>query len=723
MSDFSGMATVYNVLCNDGRTIKPGAFDHQDGQVVPLVWRHSHDKITNVIGHGTLSVSQDPPGMRITGTFNTTKEGRQAKQLVDSRDVTNLSIWANEILEHSVYGSKREVEGGTIREVSLVLSGANPGAKIDDVIRHSADPFDLDNVIFDGVIIHTGIDIEVDEAETEEETEEPTTPIQHTDETIRDVLQTLNPDQERLFDYFLVKGGTGEDPVADSEGEDENAPSISDVFETLSHEQKTTLYYLVGSILPDEEPEEEPEEEPVQHAEETVQDVVDSLDDDQAAFFELVMSHAAAGTTAKPSTKINNRSVEDVFNSLSEKQARALVYLLSDDGAEPEEQIQQGDLTMTRNIFEANDASPNADNTLSHEAVQNVILTAAQRKATSLRELFEQADIEIAHSVTNIDYMFPDAAPVTPGGPEFFSRPMEWVEKVLGATKNRPFSRIKSWYSDLTPDAARAKGYVTGDQKAEEVVAVMKRTTTPQTIYKLQKLDRDDVLDITDFDIIVWLKTEMRLMLREELARAILIGDGRLVSDDYKIQETNIRSILNDDAVYTITHWYNDVGNEQALSAFTDAELIDLIDDIALSMIQYRGSGSPTFYCQPEVLTRFLLVRDTQGRRLHANVQDLAASLRVSNVMEIPVMADLATTGAVDPTGLPAGTYNISHLGIIVNLADYVIGLDRGGQTTFFDDFDLNFNKHEYLYETRLSGALIHPKSAIAVNLVTAKTA
>lgn len=721
MTDFSGMATVYGVLCNDGRVIKPGSFDHQDGQVVPIVWRHSHDKITNVIGHGTLSVNQEPPGMRITGTFNTTKEGRQAKQLVDSRDITNLSIWANEILEHAVYGSKREVEKGTIREVSLVISGANPGAKIDDYIRHSDDPLQFDEYVVDGILIHTDLEIvpvedvaEVDNEVTQRETDNEET-IQHTDESIRDVLNTLNPDQERLFDYMLSVAATGEPPaeIDDPAAELAPAPSVSEVYETLSHEQQQTLFYLVGTVAPATTEEEEPEidpEETVQHEDAAIQNL--------AAFMEATES----GEDIPEG--LADFNFEEEYAKLSDAEQLRLATLVEsmEDEGEESDNIQQGDQKMTRNIFEA-DTAPNEDNVLSHEAVQGILLHAANRKATSLRQLFEEADIEIAHSITDIDNMFPDAKAVTPGGPEFLSRPMEWVEAVLGKVKTRPFSRIKSWYSDLTPDAARAKGYVTGDQKAEEVVAVLKRTTTPQTIYKLQKLDRDDVLDITDFDIVVWLKTEMRLMLREELARAILIGDGRLVSDDYKIDETNVRSILNDSAVYTITHWYHDSGNEQALSAFTDAELIDLIDDIALSMVDYRGSGSPTFYCQPEVLTRFLLVRDTQGRRLHTNVQDLAAALRVSNVMEIPVMADLATTGLVDPTGLPAGTYNISHLGVIVNLNDYVIGMDRGGQTSFFSDFDLNYNKHEYLYETRLSGALIHPKSAIAVNLVTAKTA
>lgn len=385
------------------------------------------------------------------------------------------------------------------------------------------------------------------------------------------------------------------------------------------------------------------------------------------------------------------------------------------------------------NIFEQQGQVHEEENVLTHQAVHGALTFAAERRVGSLREVFNSNDIHLAHnishSITDIDNMFPDAKAVTPGGPEFYSRPMEWVEKVLGGTNKRPFSRIKSWYTDLTPDAARAKGYVTAALKVEEVIAVLKRTTTPQTIYKLQKLDRDDILDITDFDVVVWLKGEMRLMLREELAGAILISDRRSAGAD-KIVETNVRPIYNDSDVFTVKFRHNDVGNEQALSAFTDAELIDLIDGIASQMRNYRGAGSPTFYCSPEVKSAFMLIRDADNHRLHPTTAVLAAALGVKDVVEVPVMSNFSTAGVVDPSGtdqagaaIPAGTYTLAHLGVIVNLSDYVVGMDRGGQTSFFDDFDIDYNKYTYLYETRLSGALIHPMSAIAVDLVTAKTA
>ena len=379
----------------------------------------------------------------------------------------------------------------------------------------------------------------------------------------------------------------------------------------------------------------------------------------------------------------------------------------------------------THNIFEDDDNVEDAG-VLSHEQVRAVLRSAIDVRASSLRDAFADAEISISslqHSITDIDNMFPDAQPVDAGGPQLWSRPVEWVELVLNACKTRPFARIKSQYADITGADARAKGYVTGAAKVEEVIAVLKRVTTPQTIYKLQKLDRDDMIDITDFDVVTWLKGEMRLMLREELGRAILISDGRANTGADAIITTNVRPIYNDDAVYTINKPYNDVGNLGDLVDFTAAETTALIDYIAAARAEYRGTGSPVFYCQPEVLTKLLLVRDADNRRIHRSQADLADALRVSKIIEIPPMSGMEDTGVVDPPDLPAGTYDIATLGIVVNLTDYVIGADRGGQTAFFDDFDLDYNKYSYLYETRVSGALVNPKSAITIKLVTAKTA
>ncbi len=375
------------------------------------------------------------------------------------------------------------------------------------------------------------------------------------------------------------------------------------------------------------------------------------------------------------------------------------------------------------NIFEPADGDEEEKNTLSHEKATNIFTTAVTQRAGSLRDAFKASDDVLAHSITDLDFLFPDARKVESGGPQWYSRPMEWVEKVLGATKPRPFSRIKSMYADLTGADARAKGYVTGNQKVEEVITVLKRVTVPQTIYKLQKLDRDDIIDVTDFNVVVWLKTEMRMMLREELARAILITDGRNDTGDDAILSANIRPIYSDDPVYTIDGIWNDVANEKAFSTFTAAETVAMVDWIASQRQYYRGSGSPVFYIQPEVLSQMLLVRDTDNRRIHRTESELASALRVSSIVEVPPMSALSRAGEVNPPGLPAGTYTIETLGLVVNLNDYVIGQDRGGKTAFFDDFDLDFNKYTYLYETRLSGAMVNPKAAISIENVTAKTA
>ena len=642
--DFSGIATAYDVLCQDGRIIKNGAFDHQTGQIVPMVWRHGHDDIRNVVGHAQLSVNPAPPGMRITATFNETDEGRRAKLLVRNKDIKHLSIWANQLTEKEKISNGvgiREVEKGTIREVSLVLAGKNPGAHIDDVVRHSDDPLDPDTIIEDGVIIHTEYSIDLFEEKKKEDPDKKKTKAKIThedDRTVATVVASLTSEQQRLFNVILHSAVTGEKPPPGKpNAKDGTGPTVMEVFKTLSEEQKTTLYYMAGELS-------------------------------------------------------------------------------------QEEDLSQGetDPMPKHNIFEEEGED---EEVLVHENIVKALNIAKDTRAGSLREVFAAHEIVLSHSITDLDNMFPDAQDVKAGGPQFFSRPMEWVERVLGACKTRPFARIKSQYADITGADARAKGYVTAAEKVEEVIAVLKRVTTPQTIYKLQKLDRDDIIDITDFDVVMWLKGEMRTMLREELARAILISDGRNDTGADAILKANVRPIYNDDAVYTINKLWNDVSTEKILSLFTATETIVLIDYIADARKDYRGSGSPTFYCQPEVLAKLLLVRDKDDRRLHPTNASLAEALRVSSIVEIPPMSAMSRAGIVDPPGVPSGTYTIATLGVIINLGDYVIGADKGGQTAFFDDFDLDYNKYTYLYETRVSGALVNPKAAMAIELVTAKTA
>lgn len=663
--DFSGLATAYDVPCGDGRLIQKGAFDHQEGDTVPIVWRHGHDDIRNVLGHAMLSVNGDPSGMRVKARFNQSKEGQRAKQLVQDQDIKALSIWANELIEHEKK-DVRAVEKGRIREVSLVLTGMNPGALIDDVVRHSDDPMNPNFVEQDGVIIHTDYEIELDVEEEEEE---------------------------------VVEEEVTEEPPKEEETE-----------EVIVHEDE----------------------------DETVGDIYESLDEGQTKLFAVILHAAAKGEKVPPngSTEKGGPTLKEVFDTLTEEQTTTLYYMAGEVVSQ-EEVVSQGDTTMpeTHNIFEES-VDKDKDLVLAHENVSAAIASASKGRASSLREVFMQHEVSISslhllaqadptflqHSITNIANFFPESKAVSPGGPQYYGREQGWVPGVLSGVRHVPWSRLKSNYADLTGADARAKGYVTGAQKVEEVIVALQRETTPQTIYKLQKLDRDNIVDITEFNVVAWLKTEMRMMLQEEVARAILIGDGRSAGAD-KIVETNVRPIYNDDPVYTISRIFNDVGSEDDFANFTAAEFIILVDYIAESFDDYRGAGSPVFYCQQSLLTKLLTVRDTDSHRLHVNKADLADQLGVSAIVPVPVMNAMERTGEVDPTGLPTGTYDIATLGVIVNLRDYSVGQDRGGEVNFFDDFDIDYNKYTYLYETRMSGALTNPKSAIAIELVTAKTA
>jgi len=697
--DFSGIATAYEVLCDDGRVIRDNAFGHQEGETVPIVWRHRHGDITNILGQIDLTRNEGSPlGVRGNAKFSNTKEGRQAKELVHDGTIEGLSIWANEIVEEvgrfelaPGVVALRSVTGGVIREVSLVPHGQNPGARIDEVIRHSEDPLDPDSFVHDGLIIHSGIPIEIDlEDEDEEKVEEG----------------------EEELEEELESGDAAEEEVSEDEEEAE-----SDEEETLSHED------------------------------ETISDVLATLTEEQREAVDVVLHSALNGEIPPNSEGEDGGDGKDlgaIFDTLTEKQKDVVEYLAGtlaedddesedgDESEEPEESISQGDTEMPKNYNPFENTGQERD-PVAHENVMNILQSAKAHRAHSLREVFSEKEVGddvIRHSITDVDYMFPDARAVQPGGPQFFAdRDMSWVRIVLNGVRPRPFSRIKSWYANISGADARAKGFVAGNTKVEEVIAVLKRTTVPQTIYKLQKLDRDDVLDITDFNVIVWLKAEMRMMLEEELARAILISDGRNDTGDDAILKANVRPVYNDDDVYTQKVTYSVPAGEQDWSAFDDAEILAMVDMISASLSYYRGAGGPTLFCQPALISKMLLVRDTTTRRIHDTLESLAAAMRVSKIVEIPVMAGLEDS-IVDPTGvnqlgeaIAAGTYDVATMGVILNLKDYVIGADNGGQTSFFDDFDLNLNKLEYLYETRVSGALVNPKSAIAIRLVTAKTA
>ena len=557
--DFSGWATRNNIKCSDGRTIRKNAFKDNDGQTVPLVWNHSHNDPTNVLGHALLE-NRDQ-GVYAYCTFNNSELGQTAKELVEHGDVTSLSIYANKLQQNG-----GDVIHGAIREVSLVLAGANPGAYIDSVMIHGEES-DEEAVIF------TGENISLSHAENK-----------------------LQPEEKLEEEKTMA-----------------NEKTLQDVFDELTEEQKNVVYALIGQALED------------------------------------------AGVNG-----------ED-----------------------------KGDDEMKQNVFDNDEM--NSGNVLSHSDMMDIISDA--KRYGSMKDSF------LAHTqnygIENVDFLFPDPETLDVP-PTFVQRDMTWVQKVMSGVHHTPFSRIKSLFADITADEARAKGYIKGNLKKEEVFTLLKRTTTPTTIYKKQKMDRDDVVDITDFDVIAWLKKEMRLMLDEEIARAILVGDGRLSSSDDKINETNVRPILTDEDLYTvkanITVASNATGSEKA-KAF--------IDEVIRSRKDYKGSGNPTLFTTEDMVTECLLLEDSMGHKLYKSEAELATTLRVKEIVTVEVMEGIKDKNSHDVAG------------IIVNLADYNVGADKGGAVNMFDDFDIDYNQQKYLIETRCSGALIKPYSAIALAFVT----
>lgn len=573
--DFSGWATKNNIKCSDGRTILKDAFKQHDGQTVPLVWNHQHNESANVLGHAVLENRDE--GVYAYCTFNDTEAGKNAKLLVEHGDVTALSIYANQLKQK---GSN--VMHGTIREVSLVLAGANPGAFIDSVIRHG-------EFCEDEAVIYTG--------------EELT--LQHADDP---------------SDKADKKDKKGDDEV------DNNEKTIQDVFDTLNEEQKNVVYALIGQALEDK-------------------------------------------SMAQSAIEENENNIEE-------------------DGGEQE---------MKHNVFEGRETENNND-VLSHDAMETILKDA--KRYGSLKESF-LAHAE-SYGIKDIEWLFPDAKNVNMP-PDFIKRDDSYVQKVMRGVHHVPFSRIKSMHADITADEARAKGYMKGKRKKEEVFTLLKRTTTPTTIYKKQKLDRDDVVDITDFDVVAWLKMEMRMMLDEEIARAILVGDGRLADSDDKINETCIRPISKDDDLYCVK-----APVSVAAAATEDDIAKAFIKTVIKSRKEYKGSGSPTLFTTEDVITNCLLLEDKNGRVIYDTVDKLATALRVKEIVAVEVMEGAKTK--VETVEKPL-------MAILVNLVDYYVGADKGGAINMFDDFDIDYNQQKYLMETRCSGALVKPYSAVAVAL------
>lgn len=610
--DFSGYATKADLKCSDGRTITAEAFKEMDGTQVPLVWQHGHDDVKNVLGHVILEAR--PDGVYCNGFFNDTDSGEHSKKLVKHGDVKALSIFANSLLEKS-----KRVLHGKIREVSLVISGANPGAFIDYVrVAHSDDPNDFtlaDDMAYIsfGIPLEHGVDLDAPDAAASTDT---STSVAH---------------------------------AKDSADEDLDTQST---YESLTPDQKKLFHMMVEAAL------------------EADADVVE----------EKALAQSSTSTDTNDSTDSTDSSTQTKDNEgdLAHQEGTSAMTT-----------------TTTHNVFDQNDKGTQTGPTLSHSDLQTIFQNAKEGNGSFKKALadFIQHSDSLQHSITNIEILFPDAKTLN-SAPEWVSRRMEWVDSVLSGVRKSPFAKVKTILADITAEEARAKGYVKGAQKVDEVLVLLARTTGPTTIYKKQSLDRDDLLDITDIDIVVWLKAEMRIMIEEELARAILVGDGRTPLHADKVKDpsgatdgTGIRSILNDNDLYAIKH-----------DLAANVSIRDAVKGLIRARSKYRGSGQPTLFISDAFLTDVMLEEDKFERPLYKTQQELMDKLRVKAIVTVDLFDEYADLFA-----------------IMVSLSDYTIGTNKGGELTSFEDFDIDVNKHKYLQETRLSGALTKPFSAVVV--------
>ncbi len=636
--DFSGWATKANVRCSDGRTILPDAFKHMDGVEVPLVWNHQHNDPNNVLGKVLLQNKSD--GVYAYGSFNNTDSGRAAKALVEHGDVNALSIWANQLQEHM-----KSVKHGTIREVSLVLAGANPEARIENVaLMHGDEMYEYE----DEAYIYSGEYISLSHSAEEDKKSDSTK--DETDEEDSKKEDSNNEDSKK------------EEPNVDESNDDEKEEKKGED-EMADKKKKDDVVHAEEKAT--EEAKKEENKTDNSEKGETIADIIETFNDKQKKAFHYVVGMALKGND----DETDNKNKED-------------------------EESEGGKKDMKHNVFDQSEQQNDA--VLSHAEMTEIFEDA--KRCGSLKEAF------LSHGIEDIDMLFPDAKNVT-NEPGFVKREDSWVTDVLSSVHHTPFARIKTLFADITADEARAKGYVKGNLKVEEVFRMLKRVTNPTTIYKKQKLDRDDMIDITDFDVVSWLKTEMRGMLNEEIARAVLVGDGRTSDDDDKINEENIRPIWTDNDLFTVKAAVN-----VSASATNDEKAKAFIRACVKSRKNYKGSGNPVMYISEDMLTDCLLIEDTNGRVIYDSMEKLATALRVRKIVPVTVMENLTRT-------VDSKTHTLA--GIYVNLNDYNIGANKGGEVSMFDDFDIDYNAQKYLMETRCSGALIKPYAAVAIEFVS----
>lgn len=647
--DFSGWATRNDLVCADGRTIRKDAFKHCDGKTVPLVWNHRHDEPANILGHALLENRED--GVYAYCSFNDTESGRAAKELVQHGDVESLSIYANGLKQTS----NKDVMHGDIKEVSLVVAGANPGAFIDFVDMAHAEEGTEEEVIIgtgEGISMYHAEEKSLTHAKCDDEKKEDK-PSEKKDDEIEHSKEPEKKESDPEKKEEPKKQDADPDKKDEPEKKDEKDPeeeTIQDVFNTLNDKQKTVVYAMLTAAL--------------------------------------------------------GESSEDG----DEKK---------DDPDKKSDKSEGGQNTMKHNVFEKEDKK---DTVLSHSDCQDIIALAKSNSVGSLRTAMnifaEQNDMgdELKHGIDNIENLFPDYKDLRPGAPEKVTRDQGWVNIVMQKVHKSPISRIRTRQMDTRVDTLRAKGYKRGAQKTVSGnMKAISRTTDPQTVYITDALHRDDIIDITDFDVVAYQYETMRETLNEEVATAIMIGDGRGDSDPDKISEDHIRSIWKDDDTYTI-HYDVDIeaareelnGTNTGASFGANYIYAEAIITAALyAREKYKGTGTPDFFCTPHLVNVMLLARDMNGRRIYNSKTDLAAALNVGNLYTAEQFEGLIRT---DDDG-----DKHKLLGLFVNLADYTVGSTKGGEITRFNQFDIDFNKEKYLIETRLSGALTRIYSAIAL--------
>ena len=653
--DFAGWATKNNIRCSDGRTIMHGAFSADNGKRVPLVWNHQHDNVRNVLGHADLE--ERPEGVYAYCSFNNTEHGQDAKDCVKHGDIVALSIYANQLKQNGA-----NVIHGAIREVSLVLAGANRGAVIDSVLEHGELSDDSAEISFVGYG-----DIELHHSDLDEQDDD------YEDEELDDYQEDDEAEENEEDDENLQHADNGE---AKKEEKKDDGETVADVMNTLTDKQRKAVAIIIE------------------------QAIADSKGDNS-------MSHADGD--AQNDAENDDETVEDVYNTLNEKQKKVVNFLI---GEALKNKDSEGGSEMKHNVFEG---SENVQNTISHAEIHEICRVGKQMGSlkAAVDQAYEEGVLEHAegdYGINNIDYLFPDAKAMTTE-PELIKRDMGWVDDVFNGVHRTPFKRVKSVFADITEDEARAKGYIKGKFKKEEVFTLLKRTTDPQTIYKKQKLDKDDLEDLEDnFNVLPWIKNEMNMMFREDVARAILIGDGRPSSSDDKIQENHIRPIYNDEDLFTVK-----VPVEVKTGATEDDIARALIKAMVKARKQYKGTGNPTFFTTEDYLTDCLLIENTLGERLYKSEAEVATAMRASKITTVEPMENktISITNEGRSTSYPL-------MGVLVNLTDYNVGAKNGGKTDFFEDFDIDFNQQKYLYEARMSGALKKPFSAISFYLVEA---